>query len=212
MWRIFGKLLKRAIRNTLGLHAVLMVCLKILSFLDTACVACCLFLSTGSHHVCIQIHATCCCVPDAPQKPLVRKRARSGGADCVRVTRERSPSKAKGPRTADLHQPACTHKEHQILTTTEAASFASQFWDRTMHPTKASQQEFLATCIDIDLEKNVKHAERGVIRQRISHRTVEHVDKSAKRTFCIVSRFHAELSKLWRRTRQMRLLPPPSAL
>ena len=26
-------------------------------------------------------------------------------------------------------------------------------------PTKASQQEFLATCIDIDLEKNVKHAQ-----------------------------------------------------
>ena len=48
-------------------------------------------------------------------------------------------------------QPACTHKEHQILTSAEAASFASQFWDRKVHPMKASQHEFLATCIDVDL-------------------------------------------------------------
>ena len=93
--------------------------------------------------------------PDAPQKPLVRKRARSGGANWVQVTREKSTSKAKRPRTAGSQQPACTHKEHQILSTAEAASFASQFWDRKAHPTKASQHEFLATCIDLDLEKNV---------------------------------------------------------
>ena len=37
---------------------------------------------------------------------------------------------------------------------------------------------------------------------------MEHVNKSAKHSFCIISRFHAELSKLWPRTRQMRLLPP----
>ena len=70
MWGIFGKPLKRAIRNTLGLHAVLTVCLIFLSFLDAACVACCLFLSTGSHHVCIQIHATCCCVPRCTIKAI----------------------------------------------------------------------------------------------------------------------------------------------
>ena len=92
---------------------------------------------------------------DAPQKPLVRKRARSGRANWVQVTRDRSPSKVKRPRTAGSQQLACTHKEHQILTTTEAASFASQFWDRKVHPTKASQHEFLATCIDVDLEKNI---------------------------------------------------------
>ena len=28
-----------------------------------------------------------------------------------------------------------------------------------MHPTKASQHEFLATCIDVDLEKNVQHTQ-----------------------------------------------------
>ena len=59
MWGIFGKPLKRAIRNTLGLHVVLTVCLRFLSFLDSACVACWLFLSTDSHHVRIQVHATC---------------------------------------------------------------------------------------------------------------------------------------------------------
>ena len=29
-----------------------------------------------------------------------------------------------------LQQPACNHKEHQILSTTEATGFANQFWDR----------------------------------------------------------------------------------
>ena len=63
MWGIFGKPLKRAIRNTPGLHAVLTTCLRFFSALDSACVACCLFLLTGSHHVFIQIHTTCCCFP-----------------------------------------------------------------------------------------------------------------------------------------------------
>ena len=41
--------------------AVLTSCLRFSSILDDAYVACCLFLSTGSYHVCIQIHAMCCC-------------------------------------------------------------------------------------------------------------------------------------------------------
>ena len=40
----------------------------IFPFSDVACVAFCLFLLTGSCHVCIQIHTTCCCIPDAPQR------------------------------------------------------------------------------------------------------------------------------------------------
>ena len=49
MWGVFGKPLKKAIWNTLGLHAVLTICLRFLSVLDDACVACCVFLSTGSY-------------------------------------------------------------------------------------------------------------------------------------------------------------------
>ena len=63
MWGMFRKPLKRAIQNTPGLHAVLTTCLRFLSALDGACVACCLFLLTGSPHVLIQIHTTCCCFP-----------------------------------------------------------------------------------------------------------------------------------------------------
>ena len=95
--------------------------------------------------------------PDAPLKPLVRKRARSGGENWVQVTR-RPDSRAKKPRTGGSQQPACAHTEHDILSTTEAAAFAAQFWDKKIHPTKASQHEFLATCIDVDLEQDVKHA------------------------------------------------------
>ena len=70
MWGIFGKPLKRAIWKPLGLHAVLTTCLRFSSGSDGARVACCLFLSTGSSHVRIQIHSTGCCFPSAPQKPL----------------------------------------------------------------------------------------------------------------------------------------------
>ena len=57
MWGIFGKPLNRAIWNSLCLHTVLTTCLRSLSVSDGACVACCVFLSTGRYHVCIQIHA-----------------------------------------------------------------------------------------------------------------------------------------------------------
>ena len=63
MWGTFKKTLKRGIWNTLGLLAVLTICLKFSSVLDGVCAACCLFLSTGNYHVHIQIHPTGCCFP-----------------------------------------------------------------------------------------------------------------------------------------------------
>ena len=48
--------------------------------------------------------------PDAPQKPLVRKRARSEGVKWVQVSRDEPGQKAKKPRTAGSQQPACTHE------------------------------------------------------------------------------------------------------
>ena len=63
MWGISGKPLKRAIWNTPGLLAGLTTCLRFSSVSDGACVACCLFLLTGSCHVVSQPHrpstATC---------------------------------------------------------------------------------------------------------------------------------------------------------
>ena len=84
--------------------------------------------------------------PDAPQKPLTRKRARSGGAEWVQVTRHEPGSRAKTPRTSRSQPPVCSHKEHDILTTAEATAFAAQFWDRKTHPTKASQHEIEDIC------------------------------------------------------------------
>ena len=68
MWGIFRKPLKRAIWDTLGLHAVLRKCLRFSSVLDDACVACCLFLATGSYHVFIQVDFTGCCFPQCTTK------------------------------------------------------------------------------------------------------------------------------------------------
>ena len=153
MWAIFGKPLKRAIRNTPGLHAVLTRCFRFSSFLDGVCLSRCLVLLTGSYCVFIYIFPSCAVASlDAPQKPLVRKRARSGGAESVQVSRHQPGSQAKPPCTAKSQQPACPHKEH-----IEVTAFAAQFWDRKTHPTKASQQQFLATCIDVGVDKNVKY-------------------------------------------------------
>ena len=64
--------------------------------------------------------------------------------------------KARGQRG---HSVQYAPKEHQILTTARAASFASQIWDRKVRPSKTSQHDFLTTCIDVDLQKNVQHAQ-----------------------------------------------------
>ena len=60
---------------------------------------------------------------DAPQKPLVRKGARSGGEKWVQISRMTTPSTAKRPRTGGSQQPACDHEEHQIVSASEAAAF-----------------------------------------------------------------------------------------
>ena len=109
--------------------------------------------------------------PDAPQKPLTRKRAHSGGVNWVQVSRDKPGRKAKKPRTTRSQPPACSHKEHAILTTAEATAFAVQFWDRKTHPTKASQHEFLVTCIDVDVEKNVKYNNYEKYTIKRGHRT-----------------------------------------
>ena len=54
MWGIFGKPLKRATDDMFEMFV---------PFRDDARVACYLLLSTGSHHVCIQMHSMCCCFP-----------------------------------------------------------------------------------------------------------------------------------------------------
>ena len=129
--------------------------------------------------------------PDAPQKPLTCKRARSGGAQWVRVARHEPGSQAKKPRTARSQPPACSHKEHDILTTAEATAFAAQFWDQKMHPNKASQHEFLATCIDVDVEKNVKYNNYEKYTINRGHRTKYFVPyKGMRREICKTQFLH----------------------
>ena len=129
--------------------------------------------------------------PDAPQKPLVRKRALSGGVKWLQVSGDEPGRKAKKPRTAGSQQLACTREDHQILFAAEAASFASQFWDRKVHPTKASQQELLATCLDVDLEKNVKHAQRHKYTRKRGYQTTYFVPyPGARRQICKAQFLH----------------------
>ena len=125
--------------------------------------------------------------PDAPQKPLGRKRARSGVAKWVQVSRRTSASPAKRPRTAGSQQPARTHNEHQILTTAEAASFASRSMSSWPHALTSIWRKMSG------MHSGTSTLERGII---ISYRTVGRVDKSAKPNFSTTSKFPAQLCNL----------------
>ena len=62
--------------------------------------------------------------------PLMRhrnlwKRARFGGVKWVQVSWDERGMEARKPRTSRSQQPACTHKEHQILTSAKATAFVA---------------------------------------------------------------------------------------
>ena len=75
---IFGKPLKRAIWNTLGLHAVLTTCLRFLSHSDGACVACCLFFQQAAAMSSYKFTPRAAASPDAPAGRLDL-----GGTQCI---------------------------------------------------------------------------------------------------------------------------------
>ena len=74
------------------------------------------------------------------------------------------------PHTNLYHGLLLPRTDH-ILTTAEVIAFATQFWDKKMHPTKASQHKFLATCIDVDVQKNVKYNNYEKYTIKRGHRT-----------------------------------------
>ena len=64
------KALEEGYLEHLGLHALLTICMRFSSILDSAYVLCCHLLSTGSYHVFIQIHAKRCCIPRCTTETL----------------------------------------------------------------------------------------------------------------------------------------------
>ena len=121
--------------------------------------------------------------PDAPQKLLIRKRARSESAEWVRVTRDR-PDKASKPRSVRSQQPSCKHPQHQILNKTEVAAFQANFLDRKQYPSKAAQRDFLANCMDVVMDK-VKHARRQKCTRKRGHLTTHFIPyRGARREIC----------------------------
>ena len=108
MWGIFRKPLKGAIWNTLGLHAVLTVCLRFSSFLDGGGLPAASFCQQAATMSSYKFTPRAVASPDAPQKPLVHKRARSQGANWVRVTRH--PEKLAEPCMHPQGTPNSVHR------------------------------------------------------------------------------------------------------
>ena len=91
MWHIFGKPLKMAIWNILGLHAELSICLRNLVRFGQ-CMICLLpRFVTVLCHAYLQNLQCVVASPNAPRKPLVRKRARSESEEWVKVSRKWLP-------------------------------------------------------------------------------------------------------------------------
>ena len=115
-------------------------------------------------------------------------------------------SRAKKPDTAKSQLPACNHKEHRILST-EATTFAAQYRDRKTYPTKAAQQEFVATCIDVNVDKNLKykHQQKYAIKRWYLTKCV---GRSAKHSSTLLQR-SAHWGSLWSRPTLLGPLHPP---
>ena len=69
MWGTFEKPLKRAIWNTLGLHAVLTTCLRSLSVLDSTVLPAASFCQQAGTMSAYKFTQRAVASPDAPQKP-----------------------------------------------------------------------------------------------------------------------------------------------
>ena len=133
-----------------------------------------------------------------------RKRARSGGANWVQVTRQMSPSKAKGPRTAGSQRPACTHEDHQIPPQ-RPLLLQANFGIVKCTPQKLhSMSSWPHTVMLIWRKTSSMHhgtstLERVDIRQLVSHCTMGCAEKSAKCSFCTTSKYHAQFCSSWPR-------------
>ena len=103
--------------------------------------------------------------PDAPQKPLVRKRACS-----------------RGVRWVQVHEPGSRAK--RLVLPVHSNLYA---------PTGSTT--FLATYIDVDVEKNVKQPHWHKYTRKRGHKTTYF-------GFCTTSTYHGELLKVWPRTKQ----------
>ena len=115
MWGIFGKSLKRAIRNTQLCMVYYRGVRDFRPFWTMPVLLAASFCQQAATMSSYKFTPHAVASPDAPQKPLVRKRARSGGASWVRVTHRTSPSNAKRPRTAGSHR--LTKQRNVDLTT-----------------------------------------------------------------------------------------------
>ena len=131
--------------------------------------------------------------------PPMHRKSLSGGVRWVQL--HEPGSWAKKACSSRSQQPARTCKGHQILTSAEATAFAAQFLDRKVYPTKASQHEFLATCIGVDVEK-VGTSKRW-------HKTIYFIPyRGAHRQF--LHYFNMSWRVVESVAKQMQLLPPPT--
>ena len=180
-----------------GLHAVLTICSTFSSVLDDACVACCLLLSTGSYHVFIQIHTPRCCIPRGTTKTLGSEkgtlwRGKLGARyslhfpamqkSLVQPVRSNLHAPTRNVRFCPPQRPLLLQVNFGIVKCTPRRLPSMSFWPRALTLIWRKMSS---------VHSGTNTLERGVIRQRILYCTVEHVDKSAKHSFCITSVFQA---------------------
>ena len=136
--------------------------------------------------------------PDAPQKPLTRKRARSGGVNWVQVSRDEPGRKAKKPRTSRSQPPACSHKKYDILTTAEATAFAARCGIERHTPRRPRNMNFWPHALTLTWIKTSnttitrRTPSKGVIERNILYRTGVCVGRFAKHSSSTTSIYQCD--------------------
>ena len=63
------------------------------------------------------------------------------------------PNQTKKACNLRSQQASCKQPQHQILSTAEVTTFVSNVLDCKEYPSKASQHDFVASCMDVNLGK-----------------------------------------------------------
>ena len=156
IWGIFGKPLKSCLEH-LGLHAVLMKSLRFSSVLDDALLAAS-FCQQGATTAAYKFTPWGLLLPPMHHKSLWCVKGLTMGmqSGCRRL----GTSLAAGQKSpvqlvrSNLHAPTRNTRFCPL----QRPLLFLQFWECKVRPTKASQQEFLGTCIGVDLDENATHA------------------------------------------------------
>ena len=138
---------------------------------------------------------------------LAKERAPGVKSGCISVAWP-PPAPQKGLVQADHSNLHATTRNTRFYPLLRPLLLQPSFGDKKSHPTQASLHDFLATCIDVDLEQNVKHVGCQKYTRKRGHQTryfVRNNESSLEHCLCPMRRpVYSSMLKI------VTMYPPPS--